>query len=313
MSSGTPGAAALEYARQGRPVFPCHTPTHGGCSCHRSACSSPGKHPRTPNGLRDASTDPQVVAAWWRRWPDANVGVVTGRPSGLVVVGVDPGHGGIDSMRQLVAEHGPLPPGPRVRTGSGGWHVVFAWPGQQVPNSAGRVGPGVDIRGDGGYVVAPPSLHVAGGRYEWNRGGEPPQLPDWLERLVDPPRIERRVTREPIPITDALDRWAAAALRGEIDRVRFAPEGTRNHTLNRAAFALGQIAGAGALDTDAIESHLRHAAESAGLSGREAALTIRSGLTAGMARPRGPVDRTEASPAPSPSPAADAELDVEVL
>ncbi|MHB1139918.1 MAG: bifunctional DNA primase/polymerase, partial [Microthrixaceae bacterium] len=108
MSSGTPGAAALEYARQGRPVFPCHTPTHGGCSCHRSACSSPGKHPRTPNGLRDASTDPQVVAAWWRRWPDANVGVMTGRQSGLVVVDVDPDHGGIDSMRQLVAEHGPL-------------------------------------------------------------------------------------------------------------------------------------------------------------------------------------------------------------
>lgn len=312
MSGGDPGAAALEYARQGRPVFPCHTPTHGGCSCHRDGCSSPGKHPRTRNGLRDASSDPRVVAAWWRRWPDANVGVVTGRPSGLVVVDVDPDHGGIDSMRRLVAQHGPLPPGPRVRTGSGGWHVMFAHPDQPVPNSVGRVAPGVDIRGDGGYVIAPPSLHAAGDRYVWTRGGEPPALPEWLERRIDPPRVDRVASRAPIPITEALDRWAAAALRGEIDRVRFAAEGTRNHTLNRAAFALGQIAGAGALDTDAIESHLRHAAEAAGLSEREAALTIRSGMTAGMARPRGPAEQPTPAPTPTPTAATAVEPDLGV-
>lgn len=304
-----PAAAALEYARQGRPVFPCHTPSHDGCSCHRAACSSPGKHPRTPNGLRDASTDTRVVADWWRRWPAANIGVVTGRPSGLVVLDVDPEHGGVDSMRQLVAEHGPLPPGPRVRTGSGGWHVMFTWPGHAVPNSASRIGPGVDIRGDGGYVIAPPSLHADGDRYVWTSGGRPPCLPEWLERMVEPPRIRPSATREPIPVTEALDRWAAAALRGEIERVRFAPEGTRNHTLNRAAFALGQIAGAGVLDTDAVESHLLQAAAAAGLGEREAALTVRSGMTAGMARPRSPIDR--AAP-PATSPAVEPDLDAEV-
>lgn len=293
MSDGEAGAAALEYARLGRPVFPCHTPAHNGCSCHSADCSSPGKHPRTPNGLRDASTDAKVVEAWWRRWPDANLGVVTGRQSGLVVVDVDPDHGGIDSMRRLVAEHAPLPSGPRVRTGSGGWHVLFAWPGREVRNSAGRVGPGVDIRGDGGYVIAPPSVHAAGDRYVWTRGGDPPQLPEWLHRLVEPPRIDRPAAREPIPISEALDRWAAAALRGEIERVRVAPEGARNHTLNRSAFALGQIVGAGALDPDAVRSHLLHAAASAGLGEREAVLTIRSGMHAGMARPRGPADRVE--------------------
>lgn len=304
-----PAAAALEYARQGRPVFPCHTPTYDGCSCHRVACSSPGKHPRTPNGLRDASTDTRVVADWWRRWPAANIGVVTGRPSGLVVVDVDPEHGGVDSMRQLVAEHGPLPPGPRVRTGSGGWHVMFTWPGHDVPNSTSRVGPGVDIRGDGGYVIAPPSLHAAGDRYVWTSGGRPPLLPEWLERMVEPPRIRPSTTREPIPVSEALDRWAAAALRGEIERVRFAPEGTRNHTLNRAAFALGQIAGAGVLDTDAVESYLLQAAAAAGLGEREAALTVRSGMTAGMARPRGPIDRTAP---PAASLTVETELDAEV-
>lgn len=311
MNEGEPGAAALQYARTGRAVFPCHTPSPSGCSCHRTDCSSPGKHPRTSNGLRDATTDNGVVERWWRRWPDANVGVVTGRTSGFVVIDIDPDHGGVDSMRRLVAEHGPLPSGPRVRTGSGGWHVLFAWPGHEVRNSAGHLGPGVDVRGDGGYVIGPPSLHSAGDRYVWSRGGELPAMPDWLTRLIEPPRIERPAPRDPVPITDALDRWAATALRGEIERVRFAPEGARNHALNRAAFALGQIAGTGALQSDEIEAHLRRAAASAGLSEREAALTIRSGMNAGIARPRGPVDRLSPSTAVT-APANEPGLDAEV-
>jgi hypothetical protein len=105
----------------------------------------------------------------------------------------------------------------------------------------------------------------------------------------------------------ALDRWAAAALRGELERVRLAAEGSRNHTLNRAAFALGQIAGAGVLDAHEVEAHLRHAASAAGLGVREASLTIRSGLSAGLARPRGPVEHT----APKPLPVeVDADVDV---
>lgn len=300
---------ALEYAAQGRPVFPCHTPAEAGCSCGRTDCSSPGKHPRTRRGLRDASTDPEIVETWWRRWPSANVGVLTGRPSGLVVIDIDPRHGGAESMRRLVDEHGQLPQGPRVQTGSGGWHLFFASRDREVRNSVNRVGPGIDVRGEGGYVIAPPSVHPCGGRYVWTRGGEAPEMPEWLQRIVDPPRVEHPVATDPMPVSVALDRWAAAALRGEIDRVRHAVQGSRNHTLNRAAFALGQIAGAGVLDADDVESHLRHAAASIGLSEREAALTIRSGLSAGIARPRGPVDR------PAPKPAAveidtDADLDI---
>ena len=300
-------AMALDYAAQGRPVFPCHTPTRVGCSCCRADCSSPGKHPRTTRGLRDASTDARVIESWWRQWPSANVGVVTGRPSGLVVVDIDPRHSGIDSMRRLVDEHGPLPSGPRVRTGSGGWHLLFASPDREVRNSVNRLGPGIDVRADGGYVIAPPSLHPAGERYVWTRQGDPSPMPLWLERLVDPPRVERTAHRDPIPVSVALDRWAAAALRGEVERVRFAPEGSRNHALNRAAFALGQIAGAGVLDADEVEAHLRHAASAVGLGEREASLTIRSGLSAGLARPRGPVEHT----APAPRPVeVDADVDV---
>lgn len=307
MTDAAPGRLAAQYAAQGWPVFPCHTPTHGGCSCCRPDCSSPGKHPRTPRGFQDASTDPKDVAGWWRRWPQANIGVVTGRPSGLVVIDIDPRHGGIESMQQLVRQHGPLPSSPRVRTGSGGWHLLFAGPGRPIRNSVNQVGPGIDVRADGGYVIAPPSLHVAGDRYVWTRGGQPGEMPEWLERLVDPPRIERRGSAEPLSMSAALDKWAAAALRGEVDRVRNAPDGCRNHTLNRAAFALGQIAGAGIINETEIESHLHHAAMSAGLGEREALLTIRSGVSAGLARPRGP-----AEPAPSAPPMLDVDLDVEV-
>ena len=309
MTDTTTLSVALDYAAQGRPVFPCHTPTGPGCSCCRPDCSSPGKHPRTRRGLHDASTDPRTVINWWNRWPDANVGVVTGRPSGLVVVDVDPDHGGIDSMRALVSEHGRLPDGPRVRTGSGGWHVLFEAPDQPLRNSAGRLGAGVDVRADGGYVIAPPSRHVAGGQYRWIRGGTPPELPDWLTRLIDPPAPEpAQRSREPIHLPNALDRWAQAAVRGEIDRVRYAPVGSRNHALNRAAFALGQIAGTGALDADAIASHLHHAATSAGLGEYEATRTIRSGLNAGLGRPRGPASEPASSNRPVE---ADVGLDVD--
>ncbi len=301
-----------QYVARGWPVFPCHSPTPAGCSCCRPDCSSPGKHPRTARGLHDASTDPKDVAKWWRRWPDANVGVVTGRPSGLVVIDIDPRHGGIDSMRRLVAAHEPLPDGPRVRTGSGGWHLLFARPKQSIRNSVNQVGPGIDVRADGGYIVAPPSMHSAGGRYVWNRVGEPSAMPAWLERLVDPPHIEHRATPAPILISAAADEWAAAALRGELERLRHAPDGTRNHTLNRAAFALGQIAGAGIIETTDVESHLHHAALGIGLGEREALLTIRSGITAGLARPRGPSDTTTASlPCPPASTTPEPQVDTE--
>ena len=290
MTGTSPGRLAAQYAERGWPVFPCHTPTHGGCSCCRPDCSSPGKHPRTSKGFQDASTDAREIAQWWREWPRANVGVVTGRPSGLVVIDIDPRHGGTESMQRLVREHGPLPPGPRVRTGSGGWHLLFAGPGRSIRNSVNQVGPGIDVRADGGYVIAPPSLHAAGHRYVWTRGGQPSDMPDWLEHLVDPPRIEHRAVTEPMTISAALDKWAAAALRGEVERVRHAPDGCRNHTLNRAAFALGQIAGAGIIETAEVESQLHHAALGAGLGEREALLTIRSGISAGLARPRGPAE-----------------------
>ncbi len=287
--------SALTYARRGWPVMPCHGVARGACTCGRPDCASPGKHPRLRHGLHDASDDPAAVRRWWRRWPQANVAVRTGTTArgGLVVLDIDPDHGGERSLDRLVAEHGDLPVGPEVRSGSGGRHLYFAHPGRRVPNSAGiRLGPGLDVRGDGGYVVAPPSRHIAEGRYEWLRYAPPPDLPGWLlEPLVansrpappsEPPR-----GRDPRRASS----WARAAVDDELDAVRRAPVGQRNHTLNRAAFALGQIAGGGHLEAEVVHDLLVQAGMATGLTAGECRGTVRSGLEAGMQVPRHPQER----------------------
>src|SRR5215210_655013 len=143
--------AALAYASRGVPVFPCEPG---------------GKRPLTYNGFWDASADPRRVEVWWRRWPGANIGVPTGGRSGLLVLDVDPGSGGPESLAALERAHGPLPKTARTRTGGGGMHVFFGYPaGEEVRNSAGRLGPGLDVGGEGGYVVVPPSR--TRGAYEW--------------------------------------------------------------------------------------------------------------------------------------------------
>ncbi|MEW6475345.1 MAG: bifunctional DNA primase/polymerase [Actinomycetota bacterium] len=294
VSSATahPADAALAYAARGWPVFPCHTAGPGGaCSCRTDGCTSPGKHPRVPGGLRAATTDPSTIGAWWARWPAANVAVRTGAVSGLVVIDVDPPHGGDASLRRLGDRHGELPATAVVRTGSGGLHLYLAHPGGRVPNDTGtRLGPGIDVRGDGGYVIAPPSRHRSGALYQWTAtADEVPPMPGWMLDQLRP------TVRPPLPPPAWPDgppgrvgAWARAALDGELARVKAAVAGCRNETLNRAAFSLGQLVGAGALDAAEVEVHLLAAATDIGLGEREARRTIGSGLVAGTRHPRLP-------------------------
>lgn len=277
----------MSYAERGWAVFPLHSPGPQGCSCGRSDCG--GKHPRTAHGFHDATTDPQAIEGWWSRWPGAGVGIRTGASSGLVVVDVDPGHDGPASFAALVREHGGLrQPPPRVRTGGNGWHLYFAHPSVTIRNDAGRrLGPGLDVRGDGGYVVAPPSGHPSGHHYRWvGAANQPAPMPGWLlERLTPVPVSPRR--RVPLDLsTSRLSRYASAALRAEADAVALAPDRERNDTLNRAAFNLGQLVGADALDHEVTRGTLEAAAEAAGLGQRETLASIASGLRAGMERPR---------------------------
>jgi len=156
--------AALRYAARGWPVFPC-TPR--------------AKMPCTPNGLKDATTSASQVAQWWAQQPEANVAIRTGQVSGLVVLDVD-GDAGTEALRELERRHEPLPRTASVVTPRGGQHVYFAHPGSEIRNSAGTLGVGLDVRGDGGYVLAPPSVGSSGRRYEPDERSPLAPLPGWL-------------------------------------------------------------------------------------------------------------------------------------
>lgn len=273
--------AAVEYAAAGIPVVPLHTPTSPDrCSCNRP-CPSIGKHPRLMHGLRDASTDLEQVRTWWRIWPQANIGLVTGVV--MDVCDVD-SEAGLQALLKLLGEQSLT--GPAVATGSGGWHSWVRPTG--LGNRTGML-PGVDWRGAGGYVVAPPSLHATGRRYRWARpfSAPTPSCPPALYQCAEPPT--RQLTLDTATVRDLVrepDRYARAALDAEVGRVRGAREGTRNDTLNRAAYNLGRLVAAGLLGARDVEQALTVAARAVGLGPVEAARTIHSGLTAGARRPR---------------------------
>jgi hypothetical protein len=175
-----------------------------------------------------------------------------------------------------------------VRTGGGGWHLLYAPTG--LGNRVGLL-PGVDWRGHGGVIVAPPSIHASGRAYRWVRplAGELPAVPQELRAQLSPPRAER--TGVAPAATDRAGAYARAALDREAATVRAAAPGTCNHTLNRAAFNLGQLVAAGLLDAAEVSAVLLEAAMAAPTSGhadrqRKARATIESGLRAGARTPR---------------------------
>lgn len=297
MTNTDPATTAEHLADHGWPVLPCHTPgPDRRCSCGIDDCPSPGKHPRTRRGLHDASTDPRIVTGWWRRWPSANPAIRTGSApegAGVVVLDLDPDSGGEASLQELLDAHRPLPSTLEVHTGGGGRHVYFAHPGVPIPNSAGRLGPGIDVRGDGGYVLVPPSQHISGRQYQWANDRELHPVPTWLLDLVDPARRRPSAT-SPAPVDPnggPNTGWATAALTGETQNVRRATEGCRNHTLNRAAFALGQLVAGGHLEEHHVVATLTAAGTAVGLGEREVQNTIASGLRAGLDHPRHPASR----------------------
>ena len=214
-------ATALAFARpsHGHAVLPVNWPVdHGGkllCSCGsdgrgRPCGRSAAKHPYgklAPRGLLSATTDAGIIKAWFGyQAPEANLGVVTDK---LVVLDVDPRHGGDSSLRALEREHGELPATWRVLTGGDGEHVLFAAPnGVIIGNVTAEttdnppLGPGIDVRARGGYIVAPPSQHISGKVYAWSAGHHPKGValtpaPDWLiERLTARPAAPKAFDNE---------------------------------------------------------------------------------------------------------------------
>jgi hypothetical protein len=176
--------AALGYVERGYRIFPCHHPVGGRCSCGHRDCTRVGKHPRINEWQTVATSGARTIEAWWRDWPNANIGLPTGAANGVTVLDEDPRHGGNATMVALEARHGQLPLTVIMRTGSGGYHYFFRHVIPDVGNSANRVGPGLDVRADNGYVLVPPSLHASGTRYEPFSGGEFADAPAWLIKLM---------------------------------------------------------------------------------------------------------------------------------
>jgi hypothetical protein len=284
--------AAIAYGARGWPAFPvAGVRADGWCMCG-GGCGSPGKHPLTPHGVSDAAVDSERLRAWGRRWRGANVGVATGPASGIVVVDVDLAKGGDTSLVKLRASGLVLPATLTARTGGGGLHLVYCHPDLPLRNTAGRLPgagplPGIDLRAEGGYVVVPPSRHASGARYGWEDPGAPTAaLPGWMrERPRRPEGGPEAPWRRELNGSSG-SRYGLAALDRELHRLASSPEGTRNHELNRAAFVLGTLVGGAELDEGLVVGALTRTGMGIGLGEREVAATVRSGITAGLARPR---------------------------
>lgn len=198
-----------------------------------------GKTPLTARGFKDASRDPATIRAWWTRWPDANIGLPTGEDSGVVVVDIDckDGKVGEASFSALTAEHGEPPQTATSLTSQGGRHLFFTCPDPVIKNTTGTLGQDIDTRGDGGYVVLPPSVHPTGEAYRWADASPaaPAELPGWLrpaERKPSPAKT-RMVAALPGSLNDRMKRAEAY-----IDAMPPSIDGQGGHN---AAFAVATV------------------------------------------------------------------------
>ena len=178
--------SALEYHEMRFSVIPLHSVQDGRCSCAKGKnCPSKGKHPKLTRWEKFQTTPPtpKQIHNWWTSFPDANIGIITGAVSGIIILDVDPPDGE-ETLRELGLE---LPPTAVSRTGSGGLHYFFKYPGRHCPNSVGKIGRSLDVRGDGGLVVAAPSVN-ANGSYTWllhPRDVGIAEPPKWLLEHID--------------------------------------------------------------------------------------------------------------------------------
>jgi putative DNA primase/helicase len=276
---------ALRYAERGLAIFPVPPGTK---KSYKSEKYSDG---RAWGMTRDA----EEIRGDFTQWPRANIGLPTGAINRIVVVETDTKvgghqHDGEPALRELEAKHGPLPDTLQATSPSGSVHRYFRHPGDgiKIVTSAGKIGAGIDVRGDGGMVVAPPSVRDDG-TYRWIKRAPLAPLPTWLVELTREkrPTISRRAAIR----IEASSSYGAAALRCEIDALASAAPGSRNHALNRASFSLHQLVAGGVLDGAEVERRLIEAATANALLADEGAqqvmTTIRSGARAGLQHPRG--------------------------
>jgi hypothetical protein len=241
-------------------------------------------------GFYDATLDAASIQASRRRYPRANIGIATGIVSGLYVVDLD-GTKGFAAWARLEARYGAALT-MEAETGSGGAHLLFAYPDDDDwPNTRGRLGAGVDTRGQGGYIMAAPSIHPNGRAYRWCDGYTDPQpMPGWLlDLLVDEPP-PARVLAPILPDGPRRDAYWLAALRGEVEQLLEHPAGVpggqgRNYRLHLAACRIGRLEAQGAR-LDLAEDALVAAAAARGVREPDARRQVRNGFAWGKSHPR---------------------------
>lgn len=230
-----------------------------------------GKVPLTGHGFKDATRDPKAIRDWWMNEPNANIGVSTGA-SGVVVVDLD-GPEGIASWSALCARHGYAQT--LTSTTPRGTHLWFKAPATEVRNSASRLGPGIDVRAEGGYVVGPPSIRPEG-TYRWSAWGSFMALPDWIVQELKPKPVEKPAIKTPVVAVNPGS--PIGTLGGLIRTVVEAPVGQRNTILNWASYHAGEHIRAGRLPLESTVAALMEAGRGAGLGELEITKTIASAL-----------------------------------
>lgn len=288
----TPLTTALSYATTKQwPVFPCRPADDFDPETGEVL---PEKAPLISNGFRGATISERVIGELWRRNPEAVIGVPTGEKIGAWVLDLDlkssaPGSNvnGRDWLAAMEAKHEPLPDTWRVATANGGEHIFFNYvPGVR---NRGKLGAGVDVRGEGGFVIAAGSVMADGRAYTSLNDHPIADAPQWLLDLVlPPPQPEYRGEWQYQP--GANDRYVNRAVEAELSELAGTSPGNRGYQLNASAYALGTLVGAGALSRSEAEHGLWDAAVACGVAKkdgeRETRAKIRRGIDAGTSQPR---------------------------
>jgi len=290
-------AAALEYAEHGWHVFPARIKD----GSKRSYIAG-----KANGGERwGATSDSDTIRRYWQHFPDALLGITTGQDSGLFVIDADSPEGhakdGIGVLRGWIEEYGDWPDTIEADTPSGGRHVYFRCPADlEIRNSQSKLAPGIDVRGEGGMVLAPPTIKPGTDKaYRWRNPPSEFDLAECPKWLLDKIRATQaaKLSAPDMPGADGqiaacdANAWADKALQGELAKLLAATEGKRNAALNTAAFRLGQMAAGGGLDEGTVRDRLTGAAAAIGLEPEEIAATIKSGFEAGKQTPRARPER----------------------
>lgn len=283
----TPLELAQHYVAQGWPVFPCRSHAEENVDqATGEIITLSEKTPLTPNGFKGATRFARIIERWWSDWPDAAVGLPTGEKTGFFALDIDNkpgGANGFDWLSEMEAEHGPLPDTARVTSPNGGLHIYFKY--VVGTRNRGALGAGVDIRSEGGYVLAAGSTMANGRSYKWETDTrEIADAPAWLLDLLLPKSAPAHTQYSLSAATN--NAYVDAAVDRELADLAGAPMGTRNNALNDAAFSIGTIVGAGALSEAEARALLQDVARGWGRDWSRCCKTIENGLTAGIQNPR---------------------------